>query len=93
MVLHITFDDNGYIQTGWVEMGLNDYYFNDDGSYDPSKHTPMMALTFDDGPGEYTLMNFWTVWKRIMLMQHSLCLVRMSVHIRMRRKTYGGTWL
>ena len=49
-----SFDENGYMQTGWVEKGVKDYYFNDDGSYDPSKKRPMIALTFDDGPGEYT---------------------------------------
>ena len=49
-----SFDGNGYIQTGWVEKGVKDYYFNEDGSYDPSKVRPMLALTFDDGPGEYT---------------------------------------
>ena len=49
-----SFDANGYMQTGWVEKGVKDYYFNDDGSYDPSKKRPMIALTFDDGPGEYT---------------------------------------
>lgn len=49
-----SFDDNGYLQTGWVSKGVKDYYFNDDGSYDPSKKRPMLALTFDDGPGEYT---------------------------------------
>lgn len=49
-----SFDENGYIQTGWVTKGVKDYYFNDDGSYDPSKVRPMLALTFDDGPGQYT---------------------------------------
>lgn len=48
------FDDNGYIQTGWITLGSEDYYFNDDGSYDATVHKPMIALTFDDGPGEYT---------------------------------------
>lgn len=48
------FDDNGYIKTGWVEVGFDDYYFNDDGTYDPSQHKTRIALTFDDGPGEYT---------------------------------------
>ena len=47
-------DDNGYIKTGWVEVGFDDYYFNDDGTYDPSQHKTRIALTFDDGPGEYT---------------------------------------
>lgn len=49
-----SFDENGYMQTGWVSKGVNDYYFNDDGSYDPTQKRPMLALTFDDGPGEYT---------------------------------------
>ena len=49
-----SFDANGYMQTGWVEKGVKDYYFNEDGSYDPSQKRPMIALTFDDGPGEYT---------------------------------------
>ena len=49
-----SFDANGYIQTGWVTKGVKDYYFNEDGSYDPEKKRPMLALTFDDGPGQYT---------------------------------------
>mgnify|MGYP004713810997 CR=1 FL=1 len=49
-----SFDENGYIQTGWVTKGVKYYYFNDDGSYDPSQVRPMLALTFDDGPGQYT---------------------------------------
>ena len=49
-----SFDDNGYVQTGWVTKGFDDYYFNDDGTYDPTQHKPRIALTFDDGPGEYT---------------------------------------
>lgn len=49
-----SFDDNGYIQTGWVSQGFDDLYFNEDGAYNPEKHKPRIALTFDDGPGEYT---------------------------------------
>ena len=49
-----SFDSNGYIQTGWVTVGANDYYFNDDGSYNSEKKRPLIALTFDDGPGQYT---------------------------------------
>lgn len=49
-----SFDENGYMQTEWVEKGVKDYYFNEDGSYDPTQKRPMIALTFDDGPGEYT---------------------------------------
>ena len=48
------FDSNGYIQTGWVTKGVNDYYFNEDGSYNAEKKRPLIALTFDDGPGQYT---------------------------------------
>lgn len=48
------FNDNGYTQTGWVSVGFDDYYFKDDGTYDPTTHKPRIALTFDDGPGEYT---------------------------------------
>ena len=48
------FDENGYIVTGWVSRGVKDYYFDEDGMYDPSMTRPMLALTFDDGPGEYT---------------------------------------
>lgn len=48
------FDDNGYIQTGWVTKGVKDYYFNEDGSYNPDEKRKMLALTLDDGPGEYT---------------------------------------
>ena len=33
-----SFDDNGYIQTGWVSNGFDDLYFNEDGSYNPDKH-------------------------------------------------------
>lgn len=49
-----SFDDNGYIQTGWVSNGFDDLYFNEDGSFNPDKHKTRIALTFDDGPGEYT---------------------------------------
>lgn len=48
------FDDHGYIETGWVTRGVQDYYFNEDGSYNPDKKRPMLALTYDDGPGQYT---------------------------------------
>lgn len=48
------FDDNGYIVTGWQEIDGKDCYFNEDGQYDESVQRPMVALTFDDGPGQYT---------------------------------------
>ncbi len=50
-----SFDDKGYLQTGWVTAGASEYYFNDDGSYNPEKKKPMLCLTFDDGPGQYTM--------------------------------------
>lgn len=49
-----SFDSSGYIQTGWVTKGVKDLYFNDDGSYNPEVKRKMVALTYDDGPGEYT---------------------------------------
>ncbi|MDC7291614.1 polysaccharide deacetylase family protein [Blautia schinkii] len=49
-----SFDNNGYVQTGWVSKGVRDYFFNDDGSYNPNERRKMLALTFDDGPGEHT---------------------------------------
>lgn len=53
--VNYSFDSNGYLQTGWVEKGVNDYFFNEDGSYNPTKKKPRIALTFDDGPSEYTM--------------------------------------
>ncbi len=50
-----SFDENGYIQTGWITSGVHEFYFNDDGSYNPDKKKAMLALTFDDGPGQYTM--------------------------------------
>ena len=50
-----SFDSDGYLETGWIYRGANEYYFNEDGSYDPDKKRPMLALTFDDGPGQYTM--------------------------------------
>ncbi|MBP3878414.1 MAG: polysaccharide deacetylase family protein, partial [Lachnospiraceae bacterium] len=50
------FKADGYAAVGW-EMADdgNMYYFNEDGSYNPDKKKPMLALTFDDGPGQYTM--------------------------------------
>ena len=61
------FDENGYIQTGWISVGFDDYYFNDDGTYDPNHelHLPLTMVL------ENIQMNFWIVWKRIMHMRHS----------------------
>lgn len=54
------FDENGLMETGQVVLGFTIYQFADDGSLlservmdiDPDK--PMVALTFDDGPGKRT---------------------------------------
>lgn len=48
------FDENGYLATGWVTIDGNDKWFNEDGTLDETKTRPMVALTFDDGPGERT---------------------------------------
>ncbi len=48
------FNENGYMQTGWVTVDGEDYKFNDNGILDPEARRPMIALTFDDGPGKYT---------------------------------------
>lgn len=48
------FNSNGYILTGWQTINDKDCYFDEDGKYDETKQHPMIALTFDDGPGEYT---------------------------------------
>lgn len=52
--LTYSFDENGYVRTGWVSKGFQDLFFNEDGSYNPGKRKPMLALTYDDGPGQYT---------------------------------------
>lgn len=53
------FDGNGEMVTG--EYAINDkvYYFSEEGVFDTEKNKihpgkPMIALTFDDGPGAYT---------------------------------------
>lgn len=48
------FDENGYVVTGWLELDGEDYYFDEEGKYDSTKVRPMVALTYDDGPGQYT---------------------------------------
>lgn len=48
------FDENGYRTTGWMAVGNEDYYFTEEGVYDESVKKPMVALTFDDGPGKFT---------------------------------------
>lgn len=48
------FDDKGYMTVGWLELEGQDYYFNENGQYDATVKRPMVALTFDDGPGKFT---------------------------------------
>ncbi len=48
------FDENGYVKTGWMSLDGEDYYFDEEGRYDSTVVPPMIALTFDDGPGKYT---------------------------------------
>ncbi|MBQ0000843.1 MAG: polysaccharide deacetylase family protein [Clostridiales bacterium] len=49
------FDENGYVRTGWYDDGGSEYFFEEDGVYDRTRRRPMLALTFDDGPGDYTM--------------------------------------
>lgn len=48
------FDEDGYISTGWVTIKGKDVWFRENGSMDAAKTRPMVALTYDDGPGERT---------------------------------------
>lgn len=48
------FDENGYVITGWEKIDGQDCYFDENGVYDSTKTPPLIALTFDDGPGPYT---------------------------------------
>lgn len=54
------FDENGIRVTGEQEITGNTYYFKKDGRFDEEKNPvnpnrPMIALTFDDGPGQGTV--------------------------------------
>ena len=48
------FNENGYVMTGWQIIDGEDCYFDENGKYDSQRVKPMIALTFDDGPGQYT---------------------------------------
>ena len=48
------FNKDGYMTTGWLELDGKEYFFDENGKYDSTKHRPMVALTFDDGPGRFT---------------------------------------
>lgn len=52
-------EQNEYV-TGEQKIGNTTFYFSDEGILDENKNTinpakPMLALTFDDGPGKYTM--------------------------------------
>src|SRR5699024_12878460 len=47
-------DENGYVKTGWHDIDGKDCYFDESGKYDSEKVRPKVALTFDDGQGQYT---------------------------------------
>ncbi len=52
-------EETGAAVTGWQVINGEDCWFGEDGLYDPSVKKevidgPAVALTFDDGPGEYT---------------------------------------
>lgn len=51
--------ETGEAVTGWQKINGEDCWFDENGIYDPTAvkevpDGPMVALTFDDGPGEYT---------------------------------------
>ena len=51
------FDGDGNAAKGWKNLDGKWCWFDDNGKYDPGREydsAPMVALTFDDGPGEYT---------------------------------------
>ena len=49
------FDSTGYMDTGWTAIGGKGCYFDEHGVYDSAAdNSRMIALTFDDGPGEFT---------------------------------------
>lgn len=51
---------DGMMRVGWISIDGTSCYFTSDGIYDPNAQLttvpagPMIALTFDDGPGIYT---------------------------------------
>lgn len=47
------FDEDGHVLTGWIEDKGKSYFSDPYGTEDESG-LPMIALTFDDGPGKYT---------------------------------------
>ena len=48
------FTADGFLAKGWVTNGAKEYYFDENGTYIEDMTHPCIALTFDDGPGDYT---------------------------------------
>ncbi len=49
------FAENGYANIGWTAIGGEGYYFDSEKVYQPNESRDLLiALTFDDGPSEYT---------------------------------------
>lgn len=48
------FTEDGYMATGWTEIGENSHYFRADGTEDKEAHQKLVAITYDDGPSEKT---------------------------------------
>ena len=51
----VHYNARGELDTGWTAIDGVGCYFDDEGTYIPGKDkSKLIALTFDDGPGEYT---------------------------------------
>lgn len=48
------FNENGYMATGWTDIDGEGHYFSASGIEDPNAKQKMVALTYDDGPGDRT---------------------------------------
>lgn len=49
------FSADGYMAKGWTAVAGKGYFFDDRGAWVPDEDgTKLVALTFDDGPGEFT---------------------------------------
>ena len=50
------FTGEGYMATGWVDVGTGDYrFFDEAGIWQQDVHQKLIALTFDDGPDHNTM--------------------------------------
>lgn len=48
------FKEDGYMATGWVDIGEDSHYFRADGTEDKEAHQKLVAITYDDGPSTNT---------------------------------------